>query len=373
MPAAGEPCCSGAFISRTMWVTATTGRTRERLRLPLRRTILTDAHAPDSAPANALDSAQASVISHTTHITDAEAARVTQAALNVEVLAVSRQSLTQSGNAIFRVQLADGRTVAARINPRRDMFAFTQHNLDALRKLGLPVPHVLATGVTAAQGSFVILEWVPGRDLQYELAGMATQQMTRLAETLSGYQKRVASLPESKGFGWAPVRRNAAGAHWTDIFGLTSNAGPADDAPPLEHIRARLRAVRRSVEPYFASLRPICFLDDVTVRNVLVEHGELQGIIDVDFVCYGDPLMAVGTTLAHVAADVGEAGHFYGDELIRCATPSWDAQRAIYFYGSLWLTGFLAAAETAGQTQRAAELLRATDAMLRNAEADLPA
>jgi Ser/Thr protein kinase RdoA (MazF antagonist) len=304
-------------------------------------------------------------------VADLEAAAVAQAALKTRVVDVSRQSLTESGNAIFRVQLADGRAVAVRINPRRGMFGFTQHNLDALRQLGLPVPHVLALGTTAAQGSFIILEWVPGQDLQYELAGLSAQQMTRIAETVGDYQKRVASLPESTGFGWAPIRRHATTAHWTEIFGLPSTDEPAADAPALEHIRARLRALRRSVEPYFASLRPICFLDDMTVKNVLVEHGDLQGIIDVDFVCYGDPLMAIGTTLAHIAADVGEAGRFYGDELIRHAAPSPDAHRAIYFYSSLWITGFLAAAQTAGQAQRAAQLLQAADGMLRVAETDL--
>jgi len=302
-----------------------------------------------------------------------EAAEVAQAALKTGVHHVSRQTLTQSGNAIFRVQLADGRAAAVRINPRRGIFGYTQHNFDALRTLGLPVPNVLASGATAAQGSFIILEWVPGQDLQYELASMSAQQMTRIAETVSDYQKRVASLPESRGFGWAPIRRHATAAQWTEIFGLPSSEEPPDDAPALEHVRARLRALRRFVEPYFASLRPTCFLDDMTVKNVLVEHGDLQGIIDVDFVCYGDPLMTIGTTLAHIAADVGEAGRFYGEELLRCAAPSRDAQRAIYFYSSLWMTGFLAAAEAAGQAQRAAELLQATDAMLRTAEADLHA
>jgi Ser/Thr protein kinase RdoA (MazF antagonist) len=302
-----------------------------------------------------------------------EAAEVAQAALKTGVHHVSRQTLTQSGNAIFRVQLADGRAAAVRINPRRGIFGYTQHNFDALRTLGLPVPNVLASGATAAQGSFIILEWVPGQDLQYELASMSAQQMTRIAETVSDYQKRVASLPESRGFGWAPIRRHATAAQWTEIFGLPSSEEPPDDAPALEHVRARLRALRRSVEPYFASLRPTCFLDDMTVKNVLVEHGDLQGIIDVDFVCYGDPSMTIGTTLAHIAADVGEAGRFYGEELLRCAAPSRDAQRAIYFYSSLWMTGFLAAAEAAGQAQRAAELLQATDAMLRTAEADLHA
>jgi aminoglycoside phosphotransferase (APT) family kinase protein len=283
---------------------------------------------------------------------------VAQTALKTGVVDVSRQTLTESGNAIFRVQLADGRAVAVRISPRRGMFGFTQHNLDALRRLGLPVPNVLASGATAAQGSFIILEWVPGQDLQYELASMSAQQMTRIAETVTDYQKRVASLPESKGFGWAPIRQHATTAQWTDIFGLPSSEEPSDHAPALEHVRARLRAIRRSVDPYFSSLRPICFLDDMTVKNVLVDHGDLQGIIDVDFVCYGDPLMTIGTTVAHIAADVGEAGRFYGEELIRCASPSRDAHRAIYFYSSLWMTGFLAAAEAAGQVQRAAELLR---------------
>lgn len=333
---------------------------------------MADAHTPQGTPGSGFEAAQDSVNPQTDGACN-EAAAVAQAALKTGVVHVSRQTLTQSGNAIFRVELTDGRAVAVRINPRRGMFSYTQHNLDALRKLGLPVPHVLASGATPAQGSFIILEWVPGQDLQYELDSMSAPQMTRIAETVTGYQQRVASLPESKGFGWAPIRRHATTAQWTHIFGLPSTEEPRDDAPALEHVRARLRAVRRSVEPYFASLRPTCFLDDMTVKNVLVEHGDLQGIIDVDFVCYGDPLMALGTTLAHIAADVGEAGRFYGKELIRCAAPSRDARRAIYFYSSLWMTGFLAAAEAAGETQRAAGLLQAADVMLCSAEADLHA
>ncbi|WP_144155534.1 phosphotransferase family protein [Paraburkholderia sp. BCC1885] len=333
---------------------------------------MADAQNPQTASASSDAAVHAKgVIDPQTDVSDDEAAAIAQAALKSTIVHVSRQTLTQSGNAIFRVQLADGRAVAVRVNPRRGMFSFTQHNFDALRELGLPVPRVLASGTTARQGSFIVLEWVPGRDLQYELAGMSAPQMTRIAETVSDYQKRVAALPESRGFGWAPVRRHASTARWTDIFGQTSNEEPRDDAPALDHLRARLRAIRRSVEPYFASLRPICFLDDLTVKNVLVEHGDLQGIIDVDFVCYGDPLMAVGTTLAHIAADVGEEGRFYGDELIRCAAPSPDAERAIYFYGSLWMTGFLAAAEAAGDVQRATELMTATDTMLRAAESGL--
>jgi hypothetical protein len=303
-----------------------------------------------------------------TPVSDDEAARLVHAALRVEPLSINRQVFTQSGNAIFQAELADGRVVAVRVSPHSSTFAFTSHNLDVLRQLGLPVSTVLASGTRGANGSFVILDWIPGRDLQFEFAQLNAAQATHIAGTVADWQRRVASLPKSNGFGWAPIGGHAACARWTDLFGAPSTETPLDSAPRLEHLRHRLRLARRSFEPYFATLHPTCFLDDLTTRNVIVERGVLRGLIDVDFVCYGDPLMAVGTTLAHIAADVGEAGRFYGEELVRCSAASTQEQRAIHFYSALWITAFLAAAEEAGLTQRADELAGIADTVLNAAE-----
>lgn len=255
-----------------------------------------------------------------------------------------------------------------RVSPHRNGFAHTGHNLRILREMELPVQAVLASGDTETGGSFIILNWIAGRDLEYELPQMRPEQMTRVAETVTDFQKRVGCLPRSNGFGWAPIGGHPTFVQWTNIFGEPANGEISVDATPLAQLRARLRAVRRSVEPHFASMTPTCFLDDLTTRNVLVERGELQGIIDFDSVCYGDPLMSVGTTLAHLAADVGEAGRFYGEELIRCWSPGADALRAIYFYAALWVVGFVAAAEGAGDIARATELVDIADAMLRLGE-----
>lgn len=300
---------------------------------------------------------------------DDEAASLVHAALRVPLRTIERQTLSLSGNVIFHAELVDDREVAVRISPHRGSFAYTQHNLSALSALGLSVPTVLASGPTAAGGSFVILNWIHGRDLQYEFVHLSKRQTTQIAETVSDWQRRVATLPESKGFGWAPIGAQAPLARWTHLFGPPAAAATSPEhVTPLEYLRGRLRAVRRDIEPYFASLRPTCFLDDLTVKNVIVEHGALRGIIDVDFVCYGDPLMSIGTTLAHIAADVGEAGHFYGEELIRCAQPSALARRALFFYSALWMTGFLASAVAAGHSARAEELAVLADHMLSAAE-----
>lgn len=301
-----------------------------------------------------------------------QAARLVQAALHVEPRQLLRQSLTQSGNAVFQAILPDGKSAALRISPRPRTFAYTQHNLMALTQLGMPVQKVLAAGPTDAGGSFVILNWIAGKDLLYELPQLQPRQMAALARTVVDVQKRVGTLPQSKGFGWAPIARHAATPTWSAIFGPapTAEEPPDPHAAPIDRLRSRLRGVRRSLEPYFATVRPICFLDDLTTKNAIIENGELRGIIDVDFVCYGDPLMSVGTTLASIATEVGEAGNLYADELVRCWDPSPQARRAIGFYAALWVVGLLVAADTAADASKVDALTLIADRMLGELESD---
>jgi aminoglycoside phosphotransferase (APT) family kinase protein len=132
----------------------------------------------------------------------------------------------------------------------------------------------------------------------------------------------------------------------------------------LGNLRAKLCNLRSRVESYFDAVQPTPFLDDLTTKNVLVKNGELSGIIDVDFVCYGDPLLGVGATMASLAGDAAEAGVFYGDELIRCWNPSAEQRLAIWFYAALWAIGSLQLTDAAANPQRAESLRRAADAWL---------
>jgi aminoglycoside phosphotransferase (APT) family kinase protein len=302
-------------------------------------------------------------------VSNEHAATIVERALGTPPQSVSRQSLTLSGNTVFRAVLADGRSIVLRVSPESGVFGYTQMNLTALRLLGLPVQTVLARGPTDRNGSFIILNWIPGRDLMYELPTMSREQLARLARTITDFQLRAALLPASSGFGWASIGQSGPSARWIDIFGGADVSPVLPIISPLDQLRARLRALKRTVEPHFTTLQPVCFLDDLTTKNVLIENGELTGIIDIDTVCYGDPLMSVGTTLALLAADVGEAGRFYGEELVRCWNPTADQQRAIHFYAVLWMIGLVTAAEAAGESARASELMTITDGLLREAEA----
>jgi aminoglycoside phosphotransferase (APT) family kinase protein len=291
-----------------------------------------------------------------------EAMHIVAKALGVSPLRVIRQSLSNSGKSIYRVEMSAEHSVVLRTSARTKTFAYTERNLEVLRLLGLPVPKVLASGRTEAGGSFVILNWIPGQDLVRELGGMSKPQMSQLAKKVADCQRRVSRLPRAKGFGWAPIGQSGAKGSWSEIFGEAGET--KDDGTAVGGLRVRLCRARQTLESYFRSVEPVCFLDDVHTKNVLVENGDLRGIIDVDFVCYGDPLLAVGTTLAGIIADVGESGLFYGEELVRHWNPDETQLRAIHFYAALWAIGCLSMTDPASRPQRRDDLIRAADQWL---------
>jgi aminoglycoside phosphotransferase (APT) family kinase protein len=298
-------------------------------------------------------------------------------ALGERPFVLERQALTHSGNVVYRVQLADGRSLAVRISPDIQAFSHTGSNLAALRALGLPVQTVLAQGPTPAGGSFVVLDWLPGRDIYYAFKTLNVSQAGRVAEAVVAFQHRVGEqLPAAPGggFGWAGIGEGAPHARWTEIFG---EAAPAEafaailertDARPLDRFRARLGLLRASLEDYFDALRPVCFLDDLTIKNVLVDGGDLSGMIDLDTVCYGDPLMVLGSTLAHIEAEVGNSGTAYAEALLRCWAPRGVQLRATAFYACLWAVGFLSLAVDENDTARMQRLEPVVHQFLRMGE-----
>jgi aminoglycoside phosphotransferase (APT) family kinase protein len=232
-----------------------------------------------------------------------------------------------------------GRNVIVRTNTRTAVFAHTERNLTILGDLGLPVPRVLAADYTRVRFPFayMILPKISGRDLRYELPSMSAAQMTRIAEQIVGYQRLVATLPPGNAFGWAAIGETARFSSWWDLIQaeLADRIERAGDGP-LADLVARLgRAIARC-EPALRTVPPTCFLDDVTIKNVIVEHGELQGLIDFDVVCYGDPLFQVALTATGIVSDVGREALFYVEELCRLWPLTGLQRRLAWLYAAIF-------------------------------------
>lgn len=258
-------------------------------------------------------------------------------------LAVTR--MTFGHNSVsYEVTLPE-RALIVRTNAKPKVFSGTARNLSTLRALGLPVSEIIASDLTQTRypSAYMILEKIPGRDLRYELSTMTPAQKKRLAGQIVGYQRKVATLPLGDGFGYASIGKVAPFSSWRElVVSETSKDLPLNPEPHLASWRDRVFALTERFTPYFEGVSPTCFLDDLTTKNVIVQNGELRGLIDFDTVCYGDPLWTLGLTAAAIVLDVGPEHLDYAEELCRAYGLD-DTKRAVVsLYAALFALTFLA-------------------------------
>jgi aminoglycoside phosphotransferase (APT) family kinase protein len=235
-----------------------------------------------------------------------------------------------------------GETLIVRTHQDPQTFSGTQRTLDALRALGIPVPHLIAVDLSCrnVRFAYMITERLPGRDLRFEIRSMTPSQLSALAEQIMDFERRAGTLGSPGRYGYAPV--GAVPPHSTWLDAMASDARISSRLP-LE-LQPLLTAIERAIErhgDYIRGVRPVCFLDDLTTKNVIVHQGKLSGVVDFDCVCYGDPLWHVALTKAAIAADVGDRYLGYVDELCRYGAIGSDLSPIIDLYAAMHGIEFL--------------------------------
>lgn len=274
-------------------------------------------------------------------MTPEQVGRLVTGVLGETPLAVNHLTFGHS-SVSYDVTLAN-RSLIVRTNADPEVFAKTSANLAALRALGLPVSDVVRSDLTKMRHPFayMVLEKIPGRDLRDELGAMTSAQKERLAEQIVGFQLRVAGLPEGTGFGYAAVGGAAPFTGWQDlVIAETRRNLPDALEPPLDRLKNRVFGLVDAFAPYLAKVTPTCFLDDLTTKNVIVQGGELRGLIDFDVVCYGDPLWTLGLTATAVVADLSAAHLDYVDALCRAYGLDETGRRVVDWYAALFALTF---------------------------------
>jgi hypothetical protein len=113
-------------------------------------------------------------------------------------------------------------------------------------------------------------------------------------------QQQVATLPPGKGYGYAlSYEDDGLLATWEGvILQLLARSQKRITTQGLISTECveRVQALLPRFSGYFASIPPKAFLDDTTTKNVLIKEGQLSGIVDVDCVCFGDPLFSIALT-----------------------------------------------------------------------------
>ena len=221
-------------------------------------------------------------------------------------------------------------------------FASAAHWSGLLRPIGVPLPAILAAGEHHGL-PYMLLERLPGSDLGLVYGDLASHEKRAIAAEIVRIQRAVAGLPAGAGYGFMenPDDRLEARGWEAVVLDLLARCrryidqAPVVDREPIERVARQLPGLSR----YFASVPPTPFLDDATTKNVIVDGGRLTGIVDVDWICYGDPLFAAGLTRASLL----RLGHDaeYVDAWCELLGLEEDQRRAVAFYTALFCADFL--------------------------------
>ena len=229
--------------------------------------------------------------------------QIVRSALSEEVAAISRFP-TGLVHRVYDVTCASGRQVVVRIaRPQNE--AILDNGLywsRLLRPKGVPLPQILAHDLTNPSTPFpyMILHRLPGNDLGLVYRDLNADQKKAIAQELIKIQNIVATLPRGAGFGhvarydrpypyptWAAVVRGSLIRSRARL----QSSGLVDLAV-VDLVESRLE----QFEAYFDEVPPVPFLDDITAKNVIVHDGKLSGIVDVDWIGFGDHTSVLALT-----------------------------------------------------------------------------
>ncbi len=230
-----------------------------------------------------------------------EAVRIAESFARQPVISIERFE-TGLAHYVYDVTLGDGRKVVARLaSPGNDAtLAGAVYWSQKLRPLGVPLPELLAYDLTRQKFNYayLLLERLPGQDLGLVYPGLSVPQKRDLAREIARIQGIVNALPPGPGYGFALSYEANLKASWTVVLGdLARTRLWIKQAGVFKpQVVDRVRKALARFEPYFAEIAPKPFLDDTTTKNVLINEGRLSGIVDVDVVCFGDPLFVVALT-----------------------------------------------------------------------------
>jgi aminoglycoside phosphotransferase (APT) family kinase protein len=232
-----------------------------------------------------------------------DAATVIRSMLSLEPAEVTR-FLTGLCHHVFSVTTSDRQTFVVRIatpSTKRLLAGGIYWN-ELLRPIGVPLPRILAANLEPSeiQFPFVVLERLPGSDLCQVYPTLRSSEKFRVVSEVVRIQGKVSVLPEARGFGYAysylePPRYRSWDAAILAILERAQQRMRQSGHPGASYVARAQQALGR-YETYFADVRPVPFLDDTTTKNVLVNRGRLTGLVDVDQLCFGDPLLTIGLT-----------------------------------------------------------------------------
>ncbi len=202
------------------------------------------------------------------------------------------------GNYVYRICFGENNFVI-RINSDESAYKDTIYWLDKLKGLEIPVPKVIYKGRYYTL-SYLILNHIDGDDLGNVYGNLSTEEKKGIAREIVNIQNVVATLPRNRGYGYLTSYDDENYKRcWKDVIikHLDRSRNGIKENKIFDYKKVdKIEKLLDKYDKYFSAIKPIPFLDDLSSKNVLINEGKLSGVIDFDWICFGDKMYYIALT-----------------------------------------------------------------------------
>lgn len=207
--------------------------------------------------------------------------------LSEEPQTIERCAVGQ-GNYVYIVGCSGAKYVI-RCSSERNVYESTVDWLERLALIEIPVPKVIAKGKFEGY-EYLILSYLQGKDIGIVYPELKEDEKKAIAKEVVSIQNRVAALKlEHVEPDWS----------WDTYIKYMLDRAEERIAEngyfEVERVE-RLRGQAEQLAEYFANVKPVAYLDDISTKNLLIHNGKVSGIIDIDWIGVGDKLTYVALT-----------------------------------------------------------------------------
>lgn len=168
--------------------------------------------------------------------------------------------------------------------------------------LGVPLAEFIKTDLDEKYSPFpaLLMMRLQGDDLCNVYPTLTDSDKRNLANEIVKIHAIVTKLPEGTGYGISDSYEQVLeDKSWYEFIMnrldlIKYHIKKCKVFDPL-HVE-RVIAIAKNMEVDLRSISATPFLWDASERNVLVNEGKITGIVDVDDICFGDPLLVIGLT-----------------------------------------------------------------------------
>jgi len=268
---------------------------------------------------------------------DIETAKVVASALLKEDVLDAQRLTTGRKNFVVAITTTNDEFVIRMTTKEREStFEAAIYWQSKLLPLGVPLAKFIATDLEGQYSPFptLIMHRAPGDDLCNVYKDLPASTKQKLAQQMASIHRKTEALALGSQYGFATnYEQGDEYKSWYEFLlariDLCKQILDKTTSFPQDTI-SKILAVANNLQADLLAVTAKPFMWDTSERNVMIDHDRITAIIDVDNMCFGDPLFVLALT--YVALESLGLDTIYPDAWAKLLILDHNAQLRLQFY-----------------------------------------